>query len=67
MFGIYTYAENTYVSITSLQSVVADIARLSELVQVSFDELEQKASAVNSVTRKPLAPARKRGAKRVAV
>jgi hypothetical protein len=44
MFGIYTYAEDTCVSIASWRSVVADIERLSELVQESFDELEQAGS-----------------------
>ncbi len=66
MYGIYTYAENTYVSITSLQSVVADMARLSELVQMSFDELEQAASALSAKASKRATPARKRSPKRSA-
>ena len=66
MYGIYTYAENTYVSITSLQSVVADVERLSELVQASFDELEKAASALSAKASKRATPARKRSPKRSA-
>ncbi len=68
MYGIYTYAENTYVSITSLKSVVGDVERLSELVQLSFDELEQAASALSDAApkKKRATPARKRSTKRSA-
>jgi hypothetical protein len=77
MFGIYTYAEETYVSITSLKSVVSDIERLSDLVQESFEELERAASGYAEPTERPArspakkakrasSPARRRSAKRIA-
>lgn len=40
MVGIWTYAEQTFMSLTSLCSVVPDIERLASLVQQSFDELK---------------------------
>jgi diacylglycerol O-acyltransferase / wax synthase len=60
MFGIYTYAEDTCVSITSWRSVVTDIERLSELVQESFEELEQ---AVGNHL-KPATPTRAKATKK---
>ena len=56
MFGIYTYAEETFVSITSLKSVVSDIERLSDLVQESFDDLERAASGSTGPADKPKQP-----------
>jgi diacylglycerol O-acyltransferase len=41
MIGIWTYADETFMSITSLLSVVPDVERLAMLVQQAFDELEQ--------------------------
>ncbi|MNJ70547.1 putative diacylglycerol O-acyltransferase [compost metagenome] len=41
MVGIWTYADETFVSLTSLRSVVPDVERLASLVQQSFDELER--------------------------
>lgn len=63
MFGIYTYAEETFVSITSLKSVVSDIERLSELVRQSFHELERAASGTAEPAQGP-APSRPKKAKR---
>jgi WS/DGAT/MGAT family acyltransferase len=55
LVGIYTYAGETFVAITSLRSVVPTVERLSELVQVSFAELEQAAGVAQQ-------PAAKRAA-----
>ncbi|MBK5356589.1 DUF1298 domain-containing protein [Pseudomonas sp. TH41] len=41
MVGIWTYADETFMSLTSLRSVVPDVERLACLVQQSFDTLEQ--------------------------
>ena len=40
MFGVYSYADKTYISVTSLKSVVPDIAQLSDLVSTTFRSLE---------------------------
>jgi diacylglycerol O-acyltransferase / wax synthase len=76
MFGIYSYGEDTYVSITSLRSVVGNMDRLSELVYESFEALAAQAlptrrkratpqpakrpAAARSTNKQPGAPARKR-------
>ena len=52
MFGIYSYADRTYISVTSLKSVVPDIAQLSELVTATFDAME---AAVLKKSAKPAA------------
>lgn len=43
MVGIWTYADLTFMSLTSLLSVVPDVERLASLVQQTFDELERVA------------------------
>jgi diacylglycerol O-acyltransferase / wax synthase len=63
MFGIYTYAEETYVSITSLKSVVSDVEHLSELVQKAFDELERAASGSTEPAEQKRQPAKSRARK----
>lgn len=40
MVGIWTYAGETFMSLTSLQSVVPDVERLAALVHRAFEELE---------------------------
>jgi diacylglycerol O-acyltransferase len=42
MVGIWTYASETFVSLTSLQSVVPDVERLAALVYAAFEELEDE-------------------------
>ncbi|MDP9140951.1 MAG: WS/DGAT domain-containing protein [Pseudomonadota bacterium] len=41
MAGIWTYAGETFVSLTSLLSVVPDVERLASLVREAFEELER--------------------------
>src|SRR5205823_9647421 len=41
MVGIWTYADETFMSLTSLRTVVPDVERLATLAQQSFDELER--------------------------
>lgn len=42
MVGIWTYADETFMSLTSIRSVVPDVERLAWLVQQAFDELERE-------------------------
>ena len=53
MVGIWTYADETFMSLTSLRSVVPDVERLATLAQQSFDELE------HAVIKKPRRVARR--------
>ena len=64
LVGIYTYAGETFVAITSLRSVVPTVERLSELVQVSFAELEQAAGVAQQPAAKRAAVAGQRAVRR---
>lgn len=40
MFGIYSYAETAFVSVTAFSNVIADVERFVELLYEAFDALE---------------------------
>lgn len=52
MFGIYTYADTAFISVTSLVSVIPDVERMTALLGEAFDALEAAARAPKRKTRR---------------
>lgn len=43
MFGVYTYADKAFVSVTSTTGVIPDVTRMADLIDAAFDSLEATA------------------------
>jgi len=56
MFGIYTYADTAFISVTSLVSVIPDVERMSALIGEAFDALEASTGRARRKARRTSKP-----------